>query len=71
MVYGPGYGPVYPRRIDNDKPKTRRYTVRAIDANGDEHLVTVNARSKAVAMCRARCQYQGVGKIYITDAWEV
>jgi hypothetical protein len=46
MTYGPGYGPVYPRRIESDEPQTRRWTVRLIDGTGKEHLVTVSARSR-------------------------
>jgi hypothetical protein len=54
MVYGPGYGPVYPRSIDSKGPRTRRYTIRMIDEAAEEHLITVNARSPEVAIGRAR-----------------
>ena len=71
MVYAPGYGPVYPRRIESDTPRVIQWTVRMIDEAGDEHLVTVRARSREVAISRARCQCPGRHEVFVLDAWRV
>jgi hypothetical protein len=71
MVYGPGYGPVYPRPIETQEPKVSRYTVRMVDETGEEHLVTVPARSPNVAMGRARLKCEGDGEIFVMDVWKV
>ena len=69
MVYGPGYGPVYPRPIESDEPKVKRYIVRAIDEAGEEHFVTVAARSRSAALGHARAKCPGKGEIFVLDVW--